>query len=77
MEQTYTQEQLLQVLRNVGWDVECGACMSLAMTGIMLPYDSHTCTSSNHEGEPETSDETKERREQARAEERRLSRYDR
>lgn len=39
----FTQEEVLIVLRNLGHDVECGACMAIAFTGLGLPGDEHTC----------------------------------
>ena len=38
---TYTREEVFQILRNLGHDVECGACMSVAFTGVNI--HAHTC----------------------------------
>lgn len=41
--QTFTEKQVFSILKNMGHDVECGACMSIAFTGIGMPGDKHTC----------------------------------
>lgn len=40
---TFTEQEVLTILRNMGHDVECGACMAIAFTGVGLPGDKHTC----------------------------------
>lgn len=40
-EPIFTLKDILQVLRNVGWSTECGACLSIALTGSNI-HD-HTC----------------------------------
>lgn len=40
---TFTAQEVLTVLRNMGHDVECGACMAIAFTGVGMPGDEHTC----------------------------------
>lgn len=39
----FTHQEILIILRNLGHDVECGACMAIAFTGVGLPDDEHTC----------------------------------
>lgn len=39
----FSVEQVLRVLRNLGHDTECGACMAIAFTGFALPSEEHTC----------------------------------
>mgnify|MGYP001596743500 CR=1 FL=1 len=38
---TFTLDEVLQVLENVGVDVSCGACAECAFTGSS--FSSHTC----------------------------------
>jgi hypothetical protein len=37
----FTDDELQQALRNVGYDIECGACASVFYTGCN--YEEHTC----------------------------------
>lgn len=41
--QVFTLAEVLQILKNMGHDVECGACMAIAFTNVGLPHDEHTC----------------------------------
>ena len=38
---TFTEDQVVAALRNSGVDVECGACMEVAFTGVTT--NQHTC----------------------------------
>lgn len=40
----YSHVELEQILRNVGYAVECGACMAVALTGHGRPGENHTCS---------------------------------
>jgi len=37
----FTDEEVVQILKNVGVDVDCGACMEVAFTGTTT--NTHTC----------------------------------
>ncbi len=37
-----TLDAVIKVLRNIGYDVECGSCMELALTGSSCGHP-HTC----------------------------------
>ena len=39
---TYSLEQVLQILRNVGTDSKCGACMEIAFTGSTISEHEHS-----------------------------------
>lgn len=40
---TYSLAEVLQVLKNSGIDVECGACMKVAFTGVTTAAAAHEC----------------------------------
>lgn len=42
-EPTFTLTEVFAILGNMGHDVECGACMSVAFVGAALPWEAHTC----------------------------------
>ena len=42
---TFSLDEVLQILKNAGVDVTCGACMELAFTGTTLA--AHTCSAEN------------------------------
>jgi len=48
-EHTFTEQEVLTILQNTGHDVECGACMAIAFTGVGLPGDKHTCEKRKNE----------------------------
>lgn len=39
----YTTQRVLSMLRNMGHDTDCGACMAVAFSGVGMPGDEHTC----------------------------------
>lgn len=43
---SFTYDEVVQILKNVGRSVECGACAAIAFTGVVLPGDVHTCGAS-------------------------------
>ena len=40
---SFTYDEVVQILKNVGRDVTCGACAAIAFTGVGMPGDAHTC----------------------------------
>lgn len=39
---SFSMQQVLQILKNMGHDTECGACMEMAFTGVTT--NAHTCS---------------------------------
>ena len=37
----YTLDEVFQILENIGYDVECAACVEIAFTGVTT--DGHSC----------------------------------
>lgn len=46
---SFTFNEVCWILRNVGVDPTCGACMAIAFTNVGLPGDKHTCPNRRNE----------------------------
>lgn len=39
----FSQRELIEACKNIGYDLNCGGCAAIFYTGVGLPGDVHTC----------------------------------